>query len=84
MKYDSPAPSKFGKDLPLWKSATTNLLQVVKECGLQIQRLDDRACALKHDHSVTLTRNTEISTDRVEGIWRQIVDSFRGGILADW
>ena len=41
LKYECPAPSKFGKDLPLWKTATTNLLQVVKECGPQMQTLGD-------------------------------------------
>lgn len=25
-----------------------------------------------------------ISDDRIEGIWRQVLDVFRGGILADW
>lgn len=29
-------------------------------------------------------RGVEVHTERVEGIWRQIVDSVRGGILADW
>ncbi|KAI0073983.1 hypothetical protein K474DRAFT_1774330 [Panus rudis PR-1116 ss-1] len=66
MKYECPAPSKFGKDEPLWKTATTNFLRIVKECGSQIQAL-----------------GAEIPDDRVEGIWRQIVETFRGGILAD-
>ena len=26
----------------------------------------------------------EVCDDRVEGIWRQVLDVFRGGILADW
>ncbi len=39
MKYDCPPPSKFGKDLPLWKSATTNFLRVVKECLVQMNTL---------------------------------------------
>jgi hypothetical protein len=25
-----------------------------------------------------------IPDERVEGIWRQVMDVFRGGILADW
>ncbi|KAG1803198.1 uncharacterized protein BJ212DRAFT_1304669 [Suillus subaureus] len=54
LKYEYPAPFKFGKD-PLWKIATTNFLRI----------------------------NTGISDTRVEGIWRQIVKVFRGGILAD-
>ena len=42
LKYECPAPSKFGKDLPLWKTATTSLLQVVKECGPHIQQFGKR------------------------------------------
>ena len=26
----------------------------------------------------------QIPDERIEGIWRQILDVFRGGILADW
>ncbi|KAJ8520264.1 hypothetical protein ONZ45_g2894 [Pleurotus djamor] len=66
MKYDCPAPSKFGKDSPLWKTATTNFLRVVKECLPQLNVLREG-----------------ISHERVEGIWRQIVDVFRGAIIAD-
>ncbi|KAF8606647.1 hypothetical protein BDV93DRAFT_553804 [Ceratobasidium sp. AG-I] len=66
LKYDCPAPSKFGNDLPLWKTATTCVLQVVKDCTLELPKLDEA-----------------ISNDRVEAIWRQIVDVFRGGLLAD-
>ncbi|KII84914.1 hypothetical protein PLICRDRAFT_179240 [Plicaturopsis crispa FD-325 SS-3] len=66
LKYDCPAPSKFGKDLPLWKTATTNFLKIVKEAASQLKTLD-----------------TDIPDDRIEGIWRQVIDVFRGGILAD-
>ncbi|PIL34637.1 hypothetical protein GSI_03416 [Ganoderma sinense ZZ0214-1] len=66
LKYECPAPSKFGKDQPLWKTATTSFLKIVKECGPQTRQLH-------HD----------IPPDRIEGIWRQVVDTFRGGILAD-
>lgn len=31
LKYDCPAPSKFGNDLPLWKTATVSFLRIVKE-----------------------------------------------------
>ncbi|KAH9847754.1 hypothetical protein C2E23DRAFT_740985 [Lenzites betulinus] len=66
MKYECPAPSKFGKDQPLWKTATTSFLRIIKECGLHVRKLQ-----------------SDISADRIEGIWRQVVDTFRGGILAD-
>ncbi|KAF5319150.1 hypothetical protein D9619_008506 [Psilocybe cf. subviscida] len=66
MKYDCPAPSKYGKDLPLWKTATTCFLRIVKECTVQLKIVDEH-----------------LPDERVEGIWRQILDVFRGGILAD-
>ncbi|GLB42717.1 putative C-terminal region of Mon2 protein [Lyophyllum shimeji] len=64
LKYDCPAPSKFGKDLPLWKTATTSFLRIVKECAARINR-------------------EEIPSERIEGLWHQVLDVFRGGILAD-
>ena len=39
LKYDCPPPSKFGKDLPLWKTATTCVLKVVKEIGPRVNAL---------------------------------------------
>jgi len=39
LKYECPPPSKFGKDLPLWKTATTCFLKVIKEIGPQISTL---------------------------------------------
>ncbi|KAK2460493.1 hypothetical protein APHAL10511_007499 [Amanita phalloides] len=66
MKYECPAPSKFGNDAPLWKTATECFLRIVKECAVQMEQLD-----------------SEISNEQIEFIWRQILDVFRGGILAD-
>lgn len=68
LKYDCPAPSKAAKkeDPPLWKTATSNFLSVVKEAV------------------VYLNRNSEdLDEQRIEGIWRAILDVYRGGILAD-
>ncbi|KAG9118878.1 hypothetical protein FRC07_006393, partial [Ceratobasidium sp. 392] len=66
LKYDCPAPSKFGNDPPLWKTATTSVLQVIKDCTLELPNF-----------------NETVSDNRIEAIWRQIVDVFRGGLLAD-
>ncbi|TFK71822.1 hypothetical protein BDN72DRAFT_409999 [Pluteus cervinus] len=66
LKYDCPAPSKFGKDLPLWKTATNNFLRIVHECTGQVKAFGEA-----------------LPDERVEGIWHQILDVFRGGILAD-
>ncbi|CEL55426.1 Protein MON2 homolog OS=Xenopus laevis GN=mon2 PE=2 SV=1 [Rhizoctonia solani AG-1 IB] len=66
LKYDCPAPSKFGNDLPLWKTATTCALQVIKDSTLELPKL-----------------GAAVSDGRVEAIWRQIIDVFRGGLLAD-
>ncbi|KAJ7752413.1 hypothetical protein DFH07DRAFT_520905 [Mycena maculata] len=66
LKYDCPPASKFGHDLPLWKTATSNFLRIVKECSLPIQTLSN-----------------VIPDEHIEGIWRQVLDVFKGGILAD-
>ncbi|KAF8666808.1 C-terminal region of Mon2 protein [Rhizoctonia solani] len=66
LKYDCPAPSKFGKDLPLWKTATTCVLHIIKDSTFELPKI-----------------NTEVSDSRIEAIWRQIIDVFRGGLLAD-
>ncbi|KAL1725821.1 guanine nucleotide exchange factor in Golgi transport N-terminal-domain-containing protein, partial [Schizophyllum commune] len=66
LKYDCPPSSKFAKDEPLWKTATTSFLRIVKEVGPQMKaHLED------------------IGAEHVEGIWRQVLDVFRGAILAD-
>ncbi|KAF8754296.1 C-terminal region of Mon2 protein [Rhizoctonia solani] len=66
LKYDCPAPSKFGNDLPLWKTATTCVLHIIKDSTFELPKI-----------------NTEVSDSRIEAIWRQIIDVFRGGLLAD-
>ncbi|TFY71218.1 hypothetical protein EVG20_g1792 [Dentipellis fragilis] len=66
LKYDCPPASKFGKDPPLWKSATTNFLRIVNQIAPQLTKLHE-----------------DIPDERVEGIWRQTIDVFRGAILAD-
>ncbi|KAK7039339.1 protein MON2 [Favolaschia claudopus] len=66
LKYECPPASKFGHDLPLWKTATSNFLKIVKECVTPMQTL---ASVIPDEH--------------IEGIWRQVLDVFRGGILAD-
>ena len=83
MKYECPAPSKLGKDLPLWKTATSNFLRIVKECGPQIQALKDGKSSEPYV-TLFLIVLADISDSQVESIWRQIVETFRGGILSDW
>lgn len=39
MKYDCPPPSKLGKDSPLWKTATSSFLRVIKEAVVQVKHL---------------------------------------------
>ncbi|KAF9229940.1 hypothetical protein BU15DRAFT_84280 [Melanogaster broomeanus] len=60
LKYDFPAPSKFGNDLPPRKTATMCFLHIVTAYSLPVA-----------------------SDNRTEAIWRQIIEGFRGGILAD-
>ncbi|KAG8906680.1 hypothetical protein FRB99_006381 [Tulasnella sp. 403] len=66
LKYDGPAPSKFGSDPPLWKTATACFLEIVTEATRIMERLGE-----------------EIPSDRLEDIWRQILDVYKGGLLAD-
>ncbi|KAF8267460.1 hypothetical protein EI94DRAFT_1730637 [Lactarius quietus] len=66
LKYECPQPSKFGKDPPLWKTATSCFLKIVKEVGPRISALGPR-----------------LTSVRVESIWRQVIDVYRGGILSD-
>ncbi|KAI9452204.1 hypothetical protein F5148DRAFT_1237059 [Russula earlei] len=66
LKYECPPPSNFGKDPPLWKTATTCCLKIIKQIGQQIDVLGPK-----------------LSPVRVESTWRQVIDVYRGGILAD-
>ncbi|CCL98022.1 uncharacterized protein FIBRA_00015 [Fibroporia radiculosa] len=66
MKYECPAPSKFGSDPPLWKTATNNFLRIVRECGPQIQQIAN-----------------DVPGNCKETIWRQVIETFKGAILAD-
>ncbi|KAI9456737.1 hypothetical protein HD554DRAFT_2177996 [Boletus coccyginus] len=66
LKYGCPVPSKFGNDVPLWKTATTCFLRIVMKCVAALLRLWEA-----------------VSNTWVEAIWRQIINGFRGGILAD-
>ncbi|KAG8859812.1 hypothetical protein FRB91_006695 [Serendipita sp. 411] len=41
LKYNCPAPSKFGADLPLWKLASTSFISVAKDCSPRISEMKD-------------------------------------------
>ncbi|KAG8801542.1 hypothetical protein FRC17_006613 [Serendipita sp. 399] len=41
LKYNCPAPSKFGTDLPLWKLASTSFISVAKDCSPRISETKD-------------------------------------------
>lgn len=40
LKYDCPAPSKSGKDVPLWKTATQCFLKIVAPIAFNLKELD--------------------------------------------
>jgi hypothetical protein len=42
LKYECPAPSKFGKDPPLWKTATTSFLRIVTDSVRRMAAFGDR------------------------------------------
>lgn len=39
LKYECPAPSNYGNDTPLWKTATTTFLHILKESTKQLRLL---------------------------------------------
>ncbi|KAG8975493.1 hypothetical protein FRC05_005562 [Tulasnella sp. 425] len=47
LKYDAPAPSKFGSDPPLWKTATTNFLDIAKEAAKMIEVFRNETMSLE-------------------------------------
>ena len=42
LKYECPAPSKFGRDPPLWKTATTSFLRIVTDSIKRMVAFGDR------------------------------------------
>ena len=56
LKYKCPLLSKFGKDPPLWKTATSCFLKIVKKIGPQIDVLgSSMVVILTHMLSLTMT-----------------------------
>ena len=85
LKYECPPPSKFGKDPPLWKTATTCFLKIVKEVGPRINTLGpSERWIMYHSRCDADASWAELPSVRVESIWRQVIDVYRGGILSDW
>jgi hypothetical protein len=85
LKYECPPPSKFGKDAPLWKTATICFLKVVKEIGPQINILGSSMAFVFGVYVADADDDRAgLLPVRVESVWRQVIDVYRGGILADW
>ena len=85
LKYDCPPPSKFGNALPLWKTATSCFLKIVKEVGPQIDVLGSSKMVRDTcSYANADDDRADLSPVRVESTWRQVIDVYRGGILADW
>src|ERR1700731_2545645 len=85
MKYDCPPASVFGKDPPLWKSATTNFLRVVKECAVGMTKhRGGEFCRYFESREPPVKCVSAISDKRIQGIWQSVLDVARGAILADW
>ncbi|KAI0030497.1 hypothetical protein K488DRAFT_54152 [Vararia minispora EC-137] len=70
LKYECPAPSKFADGA----KAAMPLWKTATTCFLRVA--GEVAGAVQRFSS-------ELPDSRVEGIWRQTIDVFRGGILAD-
>ena len=73
LKYECPPPFKFGKDLPLWKTATTCFLKVVKEIGPQINVLASSMIGIHTTYANANDDRVELSLVRVMSTWRQVI-----------
>ena len=58
LKYERPLSSKFGKGLPLWKTATTCFMKIVKEIGLPIDVLSSNMLGI-HIYVLTLATTAQ-------------------------
>lgn len=85
LKHDCPAPSKYGTDELLWKTATISFLRAVRDCVVMMEKFSDRSSSVLSSWNTCTDYVTgaEISTINFEGIWRQIIEGFRGALLAD-
>ena len=70
----------------MWKTATTCFLRTATECVTALLRLGQCAFFIQRVVDKGSFRECSLATSdaRVEAIWRQIIEGFRGGILADW
>ena len=87
LKYDCPAPSKYGSDDPLWKTATVDFLTIVRDCFPALSKLKaGQQSPIRHSFAVALAHplvGAEMSGETFEAVWRQIIEAYRGAILAD-
>ncbi|WOO78809.1 Protein MON2 [Vanrija pseudolonga] len=67
LKYDCPSANKWGSDPPLWRTAMTTFVRVLKvlTSNLEGKRLET------------------LEKQRFEAIWGQVMDVFAGVLLAD-
>lgn len=65
----------------MWKTATVSFLRGVRDCVASLERFaagESLPTRLQADEA-----RSDISTLHFEGIWRQIIEGFRGALLAD-
>ncbi|ORY29654.1 guanine nucleotide exchange factor in Golgi transport N-terminal-domain-containing protein [Naematelia encephala] len=80
LKYDCPAPSKYGDDPPLWKTAMSTFVPIL----IHIISALDTFCELLPLFWVRgRTDRLAIPSERFEGIWTQLMDIFSGTLSAD-
>lgn len=83
LKYDCPAPSKYGSDEPLWKTATINFLRAVKDIVNSLQTLATREFPKQQLMVSANDSALEMTPKNHESIWKQIVEGYRGALLAE-
>ena len=97
LKYDCPPSYKHGDDkTPLWKLATTGLLEVLRLGldklhtfgeGIYIHAnimifLLDLLCIYIVCYLLIVYYNSDVPLDRFIGVWRTLVDIFHGSLLS--
>jgi hypothetical protein len=91
LKYDVPPASKFGDDPPLWKTAVSCFNTVARDCISAVDQLGSGQFAIPFNTSVDSKNrgadwslcHVAISDAVFQGVWRQIVEGYRGALLAD-
>lgn len=83
LKYECPAPARFGEDQPLWKTATLHFLQVIRACVAALADLDSSGCSSKARCTLLTCGLPEVDEGAFARVWQRIVAGFQAILQAD-